>query len=180
MNEQHAFPEESPGRHGKVLLDGHVVNELRRGEVVVHLPKNMGQENQGRKRATHPQPLVEKMPSRRRKRQADDQPQAEESHRVLVFQAQARHQAKQHPQPGVAALQDAHQKINAQGPEQVIKAVHRVIIGDGEINARRRCTPSRPAPAQIARHPIRRAIRPTRKATNPPHTAGKSRSANSE
>ena len=86
--------------------------------MVADLPENMGKENHGGKRPAQPQPFVQELPSLGRQDEAHHQPRAKEPHGVFVFQPHARHQSKQHPQPGVGAVQDQRQQIYTQCPNR--------------------------------------------------------------
>ena len=102
----------------------------------MNLPENVRKKDEEGDHPSQPQPLVEELPARRRQHESNNHAQPQKSHRVLVHQAHACHQAKQQPKLGIALYEDSDDDVACQRPEDLVETVHGEIIVDGKINRR--------------------------------------------
>ena len=74
------------------------------------------------------------MTARRRKQKSQDQPDAKEGERVLIFNAESGDDTKPQPELRRIAVENANEQINATHPEKRLENIHRVEISDAEIH----------------------------------------------
>jgi hypothetical protein len=91
---------------------------------VPDVPDHVGKKNQRCDSAADPNPFLRQSCSLRRQHQAKHKPAAENGHRVFVLKPEPGHNAEPQPQPLVAGVDDAQQKIRAAHPEERLEGVH--------------------------------------------------------
>ena len=117
---------------------GHVAQVLERGEVVTHLPDEVGGGDEQRDGGAHPRPgRAQVLPIRGRAAGPRPADTREEHRGVLVHQAESRQGPEDEPQPRVAAPHDPDQGPHAAHPEQGLEGVHGEDAVGAQVDGRR-------------------------------------------
>ena len=134
MHLHHLLAEEGERGEGHVLEGRGVADELRRGPAVLHLPQDVGQEEEDGDQPAQPDPRLAEMPALRREQQAHEHPEAEEEKAVLVLQPEPADEPEEEPELRVAGVHDPHHDPGPQRPEQDVERVHGEDVEEEEID----------------------------------------------